>query len=94
MGASMVLNAATAGAVALEWIVRVQHPEFADWDALSAWLAADPRHAEVFQQLALLDFAHAADMADIGDEADWARLGRRPKLETAGRSLRAARRRF
>jgi transmembrane sensor len=55
MGASMGLDSATAEAEALGWIIRVQHPDFADWDALSAWLAADPRHAEIFQQLTLLD---------------------------------------
>jgi ferric-dicitrate binding protein FerR (iron transport regulator) len=42
-------------AEALDWIIRIHHPEFADWDGLTAWLAADPHHAELFQQLALLD---------------------------------------
>ena len=55
---------ATAEAEALEWVIRVQHPEFADWDALSAWLAADPHHAEIFEQLALLDDEIAALLGD------------------------------
>jgi hypothetical protein len=33
-------------------------------------LAADPRHAEIFQQIALLDDELAADMADMADMAD------------------------
>jgi transmembrane sensor len=57
-------DSATAEAEALEWIIRVQHPEFADWDALSAWLAADPRHAEIFEQLAQLDDEIAAVLGD------------------------------
>jgi transmembrane sensor len=60
----MTRNSATAGADALDWIIRVQSPDFADWDALSAWLATDLRHAEIFQQLALLDDDLAAGMAD------------------------------
>jgi transmembrane sensor len=63
MGASMVLDSATAEAEALEWIIRVQHPEFADSDALSARLAAAPCHAEIFQQLTLLDDEIATDIA-------------------------------
>jgi ferric-dicitrate binding protein FerR (iron transport regulator) len=42
---------------ALDWFVRVQDPDFAGWDALSAWLAASARHAEIVQKLALPDEA-------------------------------------
>lgn len=42
-------------AEALDWTIRVQDPAFADWDALSAWLAADPRHADCFNRLTVLD---------------------------------------
>jgi ferric-dicitrate binding protein FerR (iron transport regulator) len=70
MGASMTPDPGTTEAEALDWIIRVQHPQFADWDALSAWLAMDPRHAEIFQQLALLDDDLAADMSDMADMAD------------------------
>jgi transmembrane sensor len=60
----MTPNSGTAEAAALDWIIRVRHPDFAEWDVQSAWLAADPRHAEIFQQMALLDDELAADMAD------------------------------
>jgi ferric-dicitrate binding protein FerR (iron transport regulator) len=48
---------------ALDWVIRVQDPDFAGWDALTAWLAANLRHAEIFQQLALLDDEIATDIA-------------------------------
>jgi ferric-dicitrate binding protein FerR (iron transport regulator) len=60
MARALTPKSAAVEAEALEWVIRVQHPEFADWDALSAWLAADPRHAEIFERLALLDDEIAA----------------------------------
>ena len=55
MGASMTAQAGDIEAEAREWTLRVQDPEFTDWDALTAWLAADPRHAACFDRLTLLD---------------------------------------
>lgn len=49
---------------ALEWTIRVQHPEFAAWDELTAWLAADPRNAEDFHRLTLLDDEVVAAIGD------------------------------
>ena len=37
---------------ALAWLTRVNDAEFEDWDALEAWLAEDPRHAETYWRLA------------------------------------------
>jgi len=37
---------------ALDWLVRVNDPDFDQWDAWEAWLAADVRHAEVYWRLA------------------------------------------
>ncbi|RZJ89700.1 MAG: iron dicitrate transport regulator FecR [Brevundimonas sp.] len=37
---------------ALDWLVRVNDPDFAGWDAWEAWLAADARHAETYWRLA------------------------------------------
>jgi transmembrane sensor len=48
---------------ALDWFIRVQDPEFAEWDALSAWLAANARHAEIIQKLAMSDEAITTDIA-------------------------------
>lgn len=31
---------------ALDWAIRVADPDFADWDGYTAWLEADPAHAE------------------------------------------------
>jgi transmembrane sensor len=42
-------------AAAREWVIRAQHPEFEDWDGLSAWMADDVRHADEFNRLSLLD---------------------------------------
>ena len=37
---------------ALDWLVRVNDPDFDQWDAWESWLAADARHAEVYWRLA------------------------------------------
>jgi len=37
---------------ALAWLVRVNDPAFARWDAWDEWLAADARHAETYWRLA------------------------------------------
>ena len=65
MGASMTPESTSVEAEALEWTIRVQDPDFAEWDALSAWLAADPRHAERFHRLTLLDDEIATAVRDI-----------------------------
>jgi transmembrane sensor len=46
---------------ALDWTIRVEDSAFADWDSLTAWLQADPRHARCFDELAIRD-AEAADL--------------------------------
>lgn len=38
-------------AEALDWTIRVQRSDFADWDALTDWIDADPRHADRFNRL-------------------------------------------
>jgi hypothetical protein len=42
-------------AEAIEWAIRVQHPDFADWDALAVWLADKPDNAEKFHRLTLAE---------------------------------------
>jgi transmembrane sensor len=42
-------------AAALEWIIRQRDPNFDDWDGFTAWLEADPRHADVYQVMAVAD---------------------------------------
>lgn len=37
---------------ALDWLVRVNDPDFDQWTAWEAWLAADARHAETYWRLA------------------------------------------
>jgi ferric-dicitrate binding protein FerR (iron transport regulator) len=64
MDASMMPETAAAEAEALEWVIRVQESKFAEWDALSDWLAEEPRHSEIFQRLTLLDDAIATVLAD------------------------------
>ncbi len=46
---------------AQDWVLRVGDPLFADWEAFSAWLAADPRHADRYHALE----ADSADLAVI-----------------------------
>lgn len=41
---------ATIGDEARLWAIRADDPEFADWDGLTAWLEADPRHLEAYER--------------------------------------------
>ncbi|TXC70625.1 DUF4880 domain-containing protein [Sphingomonas ginsenosidivorax] len=38
---------------ALDWVVRLGDPAFADWKAFQAWLEADPRHASAYHAASL-----------------------------------------
>jgi len=46
---------------ALDWVMRTGEPDFAEWDAFTDWLEADPAHAARYHALG----ADAADMADL-----------------------------
>lgn len=46
---------------ALSWALRTGDPAFADWDAFTAWLEADPAHAAAYDAVA----AAVADAADV-----------------------------
>ena len=37
---------------ALDWLVRTNDPEFDGWDEFTAWLEADPAHADAYHGLA------------------------------------------
>jgi transmembrane sensor len=41
-------------AEALDWVLRIDDPGFADWDAHLAWLERSPEHAAAFDRLSLL----------------------------------------
>lgn len=40
---------------AIAWTIRARDPDFADWDALTAWLEADAAHAAAFERMTMLD---------------------------------------
>lgn len=40
---------------ALGWVIRTRDPEFADWEAFTAWLEADPAHAPAYDALMTAD---------------------------------------
>ena len=46
---------------ALGWVIRTRDPEFADWEAFTAWLEADSARAPVYDALMAAD----ADLAGI-----------------------------
>ena len=37
---------------ALNWLVRVNDPDFTDWEAWEGWMSADARHADTYWRLA------------------------------------------
>lgn len=46
---------------AVGWIIRVGDPQFADWEAFTAWLEEDPAHSQIYDEMALVDL-EAADL--------------------------------
>lgn len=48
---------------ALDWVIRLGDPRFADWDALTAWLALAPDHARAFNALQLAEAEAVEDVA-------------------------------
>ncbi|WP_157216307.1 FecR family protein [Flavisphingomonas formosensis] len=40
---------------ALDWVIRQRDPIFDDWDGFTAWLGADPAHADVYHAVATAD---------------------------------------
>jgi len=50
-------------AEALDWVIRLAEPDFAEWDRFDAWLAADPAHGAAYWPLAEGDRKIAAVLA-------------------------------
>ncbi len=48
---------------ALDWALRAHDPDFADWEALTDWLEADPANPARYHAIAA-DIADAADVAE------------------------------
>lgn len=40
---------------ALDWVIRLREPGFDDWDGFSAWMSADPGHADAYHAMAIAD---------------------------------------
>jgi transmembrane sensor len=53
-------------AAANNWLIRQRDPDFADCDDFISWLEADPAHAAIYDELALLDH-RLDDLADLAD---------------------------
>jgi transmembrane sensor len=44
-------------AQAIEWHIRLRHGDDAAWDAFAEWLAVDPHHAEIYDEIEQADLA-------------------------------------
>lgn len=44
-------------AQAIEWHIRLRHGDDAAWDAFAEWLAVDPDHAEIYDEIEQTDLA-------------------------------------
>lgn len=49
--ATVKIGARCIDAEALEWLIGVNSPDFADWDAFDAWIACDPAHERAYWTL-------------------------------------------
>lgn len=54
---------------ALEWVIRLGDPRFTEFEALTAWLAASPEHARVFNALQLAEEDLVAGLREPEAEA-------------------------
>lgn len=50
---------------ALDWVIRTDRDDFADWEQLTAWLGADPRHAEAYAHLQIRSSEAATAAANM-----------------------------
>ena len=48
---------------ALGWVIRTRDPDFAEWDAFTVWLEADPAHAKAYDAVMVADAGLGAIMA-------------------------------
>lgn len=55
---------------AIAWLVRVNSPQFEDWDKLTAWMALSGDHARIFNELAALDHVYAAASHASAEQRD------------------------
>jgi transmembrane sensor len=61
---------------ALDWIIRQADPQFDAWEGFHAWLGSDPRHATVYQAMAVADSDTAASLSAVPSVAVQAALRR------------------
>jgi transmembrane sensor len=71
---------------ALGWAVRTGDPAFDDWEAFTAWLEADPRHAARYDAV----MAAVADAAEVASPVPAAQPTRRTPLRWLAGGLAAA----
>lgn len=55
----------SARARAIEWHIRLRDGDGAAWDAFADWLAEDPRHAEVYDEIERADLAIEPLLPDV-----------------------------
>lgn len=55
-----MLSDPKAAEAAIGWLIRQQDPAFADWEAFTAWLEADPANAEAYDRISVAE-ASVAD---------------------------------
>lgn len=82
----MPLSPAEIDTAALDWIIRTGDAEFADWEAFTAWLEADPAHGEHYHRLSAEAEAMTAAVAQQARPAEVA--------QQAGAAHRPQRRRW
>jgi len=76
---------------AAAWAVRTGDPAFEDWDAFTAWLAADAAHARAYDEVmaAVLDAAEALPSAPQAENDDEPAFGA-PRRRWLGGAVAAA----
>jgi transmembrane sensor len=68
MAAEETRTLSASDAEALDWVRRLDDPEFADWDHHLAWLEEDPAHAAAFDRMSLLVEDAAEEMPIRADD--------------------------
>lgn len=76
-----------AEAEAIDWVIRLQDPDFCDWDGFTSWLEGSPFHASIYDRVARADEdvatileKRAEDVPANDDKASWVSPARRTVL--------------
>jgi transmembrane sensor len=87
----MTNRAATITDEAINWLIQQRDPAFADWAAFTAWLEADPKHADIYHEVVAADMEAASILiAPLPMRSAETKKSRRPRAMWLAGALAAS----